>query len=80
VGGSPNPVQKDRIDRLVELGWELRKHVVAGDLSVEQRLELEKLIARYERELGLEPAAKTPVDTVAPASRAMSFSEFVGRR
>jgi hypothetical protein len=58
-------VQKSRIDRLVELEWELRKHVMSGDLTVEQRLEFEKVIARYERELGLKPAAAAPVDPMA---------------
>jgi hypothetical protein len=33
---------------------------MTGDLSIKHRLELEKLIARYERELGLKPAAAEP--------------------
>lgn len=58
----PSPVQKGRIDRLVALEWSLQKHVVADDLSIKERIELEKLIARYERELGLQAAdaAETP--------------------
>jgi hypothetical protein len=66
-------VQKGRIDRLVELEWELRKHVMSGDLSVEQRLEFEKLIARYERELGLQPAA-------APAPSLQDVLADIARR
>jgi hypothetical protein len=59
--GVPSPVQKGRIDRLVALEWSLQKHVVADDLSIKERIELEKLIARYERELGLQAAAaETP--------------------
>jgi hypothetical protein len=76
VGGSPNAVQKERIDRLVELKWELRKHVVAGDLSIEQRLDFEKLLARLEREIGLQPAESA---SSSPASRPMTMTEFMGR-
>jgi hypothetical protein len=46
---------------------------MSGDLSVEQRLEFEKLIARYERELGLQPAA-------APAPSLQDVLADIARR
>jgi hypothetical protein len=67
------------IERYISLEWELRRRIAAGDITFAERLEAEKALRRDLRELGLKPAAAEPPSS-APASRALSFSEFIGRR
>jgi hypothetical protein len=76
-GGHPTPTQTALIERFVSLEWELRRRIAAGDLTFAERLEAEKALRRDLRELGLRPAAEP--SSSAPASRALSFREFMGR-
>jgi hypothetical protein len=65
VGGEPNVVMRSRIERYVRLEWELKRDLAVGAVSRVQRLSMEKLLARLEREIGLKPAAEKPADPVA---------------
>jgi hypothetical protein len=64
------------IERHTALEWELRRRIAAGDITFAERLEAEKALRRDLRELGLK-SAEPP--SSAPASRALSFSEFMRR-
>jgi hypothetical protein len=77
VGGEPNVVMRSRIERYVRLEWELKRDLAVGAVSRVERLSMEKLLARLERELGLRPAESA---SSSPASRPMTMAEFVGGR
>jgi hypothetical protein len=63
VGGAPNVVLRSRIERYVRLEWEFKRDIAVGAISRSERLSIEKLLARLERELGLQPQA-TPAPKV----------------
>jgi hypothetical protein len=78
VGGEPNVVMRSRIERYVRLEWELKRDLAVGAVSRVQRLSMEKLLARLEREIGLQPPPPPPVDPLA-AMRA-SLEAFAASR
>lgn len=72
-GGNPTPAQWQLIDRHVSLEWELRVGIATGDLTVSDRIEIEKMLRKDLRELHLWQVDQRLSDN-------MTIEEYAARR